>query len=495
MVAVYGLNVLCDEINTEHLLGEETYRHVTSYNQHRAQSKLSRTTCESMNFSTFSLSTLICILVVCFTSLVGQARGDEISTEIRRISFASRSDGAGIVIRLHAKAPVHAFSEPRVTDSNRIELVIFNASLTSSYKFDSPYDPITNVSVETNNGHLSFSFLLDDGVTVETAAYPDQTSDDILIGITTLKDDRPAEPSLADRGEALPDVKQKPAPLKTVPVENTASSEPILPSTAESTTAAASNHHETPVIAVSHSMPSGDQWVLDTVVIDAGHGGHDSGAVANGVKEKDVNLNVALKLGYYLERFLKLKVVYTRTDDSFVDLEERGHIANEAGAKLFISIHANSAPYSRTVRGTETYILGLHKSEKARDVMERENSVVALEDDPNKYDAFYQNSIIRTLALSANLKLSEKLAGYIENQFEERARRNSRGVKQAGLIVLWAASMPAVLVELGYLTNRFEAAYLTSEQGQDYLASAIYRAVRDFKEEYEKGLELSASNQ
>jgi N-acetylmuramoyl-L-alanine amidase len=119
--------------------------------------------------------------------------------------------------------------------------------------------------------------------------------------------------------------------------------------------------------------------------------------------------------------------------------------------------------------------------------------VVQLEANPDKYDDFYQNNILRTLALSANLKMSERLAASIENQFEERARRNSRGVKQAGLIVLWAASMPAVLVELGYLTNRFEAAYLNSEQGQDYLASAIFRAVRDFKLEYEKGLE--AQNQ
>ena len=186
--------------------------------------------------------------------------------------------------------------------------------------------------------------------------------------------------------------------------------------------------------------------------------------------------------------------MYTRTDDQFVDLQERGHIANEAGAKLFISIHANSAPYSKKVSGTETYILGLHTTEKARDVMERENNVISMEKNPEQYKDFGENNdILKTLMLSANLRLSEKLADHIENQFSDRARRHSRGVKQAGFIVLWAASMPAVLVELGYLTNRLEATYLLSEEGQDYLASAIFRAVRDYKQEYEKGLEFSSS--
>ena len=411
--------------------------------------------------------------------------------EIRRISFASRADGEGIVIRLHATGTVNAFSEPRLVDAKRIELVVFNAELSRAYKTDTPYDPISDFGVEAKKGHLLFTFTLDEDVTVKTAAYPDQQSNDILVGITLLEDRRSAIVAEADIVNEVeePEVAEvkaiAPAPVDTSPSERTQGGSPQTRTNQANTT---------PVRQASHNGTSGEKWVLDTVVIDAGHGGHDSGAVHNGIREKDINLDVAMKLGYYLERFLKVKVVYTRTDDSFVDLQERGHIANEAGAKLFISIHANAAPYSRSVKGTETYILGLHRSEKAREVMERENSVVSLEDNPDQYDSFYQNSIIRTLALSANLKLSERLAGHIEHQFSNRARRTSRGVKQAGLIVLWAASMPAVLVELGYLTNRFEAAYLNSEQGQDYLASAIYRAVRDFKNEYEKGLEISASN-
>lgn len=425
----------------------------------------------------------------------------EMVSEIRRVSFAERSDGNGLVIRLHATSAVNAYSEPRIVESNQVEVIIFNAQLTESYRSDTPADPVKEFSVEPRDGHLVFMFALDQQVSVEAAAYPDQASSDLLIGITTLNDSR--QTAIADNGVALPEAQAKEAtpdtdastketlsakeakqPKKVTPRKTSPESVPVI--NASTKVPANANSAIDPTLRASATA---ERWTLDTVVIDAGHGGHDPGASYFGIKEKDVNLAVALKLGYYLERLLKVNVVYTRTEDVFVELQERGHIANQSGGKLFISIHANSAPYSKAVRGTETYILGLHRSEKAREVMERENSVVQLEANPEQYNDFYQNNITRTLALSANLKMSEKLAAAIEHQFAERVHRNSRGVKQAGLIVLWAASMPAVLVELGYLTNRFEAAYLNGEQGQDYLASAIYRAVRDFKQEYEKGLE------
>lgn len=425
----------------------------------------------------------------------------ERASEIRRVSFAQRSDGNGLVIRLHATSAVNAYSEPRIVDSNQIEVIIFNAQLTESYRSDTPADPVKEFSVEPRDGHLVFMFALDQHVSVEAAAYPDQASSDLLIGITTLDDKR--QIAIADNGAALPEAQ----PTEATPDTGTSNKKGLSAKEAEQpkkVTPRKTSPESVPVINASTKVPAhagpamdptlqasatAERWTLDTIVIDAGHGGHDPGATYFGVKEKDVNLAVALKLGYYLERLLKVNVVYTRTEDVFVELQERGHIANQNGGKLFISIHSNSAPYSKAVRGTETYILGLHRSEKAREVMERENSVVQLEANPEQYNDFYQNNITRTLALSANLKMSEKLAAAIEHQFAERVHRNSRGVKQAGLIVLWAASMPAVLVELGYLTNRFEAAYLNGEQGQDYLASAIYRAVRDFKQEYEKGLE------
>ena len=436
-----------------------------------------------MNFFRSSFQILLITLCVSLLFSLPSKAEENNSTEIRRVSFASRADGKGIVIRLHATNPINAYSEPTVLDNNRMELVIFNASLSAGYRTDTPSDPIRDLTVQTRRGHLVFSFSLEDRVTIEPAAYPDDRSNDILIGLTVLADKRQegetAEP-VADRAPALPEVENESKEPELVQQQQTSTPPPArsIP----------------PMQHASHIASTSDKWVLDTIAIDAGHGGHDSGAYANGIKEKDINLAVALKLGYYLEKFLKVNVVYTRTDDRFVDLQERGHIANEAGAKLFISIHANSAPYSKKVSGTETYILGLHRSDKAREVMERENNVISLEKNPEQYKDFGKdNSILQVLALSANLKLSEKLAGHIENQFEERARRHSRGVKQAGLIVLWAASMPAVLVELGYLTNRLEAGYLQSAEGQDYLASAIFRAVRDYKYEYEKGLEFSSS--
>lgn len=433
-------------------------------------------------------------------------------TEIRRVSFASRADGQGIVIRLHAKAPLNAYSEPRFDDNNQIEVILFNAKLAASYKSDSPFEPVVDFDVVARNGHLVFKFSLEDTISVETAAYPDQGTNDLLVGVTMVGEQQQtpvvAVSNTADRGNKLVDTPVR--KVATKPVSNTeaakvdtkeATPNKLKSKAIEAAVAKASDVRDVqaveslPISSVALTTEEkAEKWTLDTIVIDAGHGGHDSGAVANGIKEKDVNLAVALKLGSYLERILKVNVIYTRTDDSFVELQERGHIANEAGAKLFISIHANSAPYSSKVTGTETYILGLHRTEKAKDVMERENAVVSMEANPDQYNAFYQNSILRTLALSANLRMSEKLAGEIESQFANRANRQSRGVKQAGLIVLWAASMPAVLVELGYLTNRFEAAYLNSDQGQDYLASAIFRAVRDFKRDYEKGLNLPAAH-
>jgi N-acetylmuramoyl-L-alanine amidase len=232
---------------------------------------------------------------------------------------------------------------------------------------------------------------------------------------------------------------------------------------------------------------SGERWRFDTVVIDAGHGGRDPGAVANGVREKDVALAVALKVGRYIEDELGVRVVYTRTNDTFVTLRNRGRIANEAGGKLFVSIHANAAA-NTSAYGTETFFLGLHKNDAAQAVMERENSVVVqYEEDQSVYaDLDDEALIMRTLANSAYLQKAELLAAQIESQFRTRVGRKSRGVKQAGFLVLWGASMPAVLVELGFLTNPTEARFLASEEGQDYMASALFRAIREFKERYDQ---------
>lgn len=231
-----------------------------------------------------------------------------------------------------------------------------------------------------------------------------------------------------------------------------------------------------------------DRWVLDTVVIDPGHGGRDHGALGpRGEREKDIVLAVSRKLGAYLEELLGINVVYTRTDDTFIPLNERGRLANRAGGKLFVSLHANSAP-DRRAQGTETFFVGMHKSDAARRVMERENEVIRFEEDTSVYEQFTPDDLVRLqLAQSAYMRHSEALASEIQSQFRDRVGRRNRGVKQAGFYVLWSASMPAVLVELGFLSNPAEARFMASDEGQTYLASAIFRSIRTFKQSYEKG--------
>ncbi len=227
-----------------------------------------------------------------------------------------------------------------------------------------------------------------------------------------------------------------------------------------------------------------------TVVLDAGHGGRDPGAIGADNKEKDIVLAVALKVGEYLKRELpELNVVYTRTNDVFVPLDERAEIANRAKADLFVSIHANAISNPR-IYGAETFVLGLHRSQENLEVAKKENSVIILEDDySTKYEGFDPNSpesyIIFELMQNVYLDQSISAASIIQNQFEQRVGRRNRGVKQAGFLVLRKTSMPGVLVELGFMSNRNEERFMASEEGQVYLASAIFRAIRDYKERFE----------
>lgn len=227
---------------------------------------------------------------------------------------------------------------------------------------------------------------------------------------------------------------------------------------------------------------------IKKVVIDAGHGGKDSGTSGAFSIEKDIALKIARKAGEYIDKNLKgVEVIYTRFDDKFVELEERAQIANRNGADLFISIHCNSFP-SPTVYGTETYVMGLHKEDANLQVAIRENSVIYLENNyKERYGDFDPKSpeshIFFSLYQTAFLNNSINLATKIETQFAKRAGRRSRGVKQAGFWVLWSTSMPSVLVEIGYLSNPREEKDLNNELKQDYIASGIFRAVRAYKEE------------
>jgi len=227
-------------------------------------------------------------------------------------------------------------------------------------------------------------------------------------------------------------------------------------------------------------------YQLTRVVVDAGHGGKDPGTVGRVSKEKDIALSIALKVGSYIEKnFPEVKVIYTRKDDTFIPLDERSRIANEAKADLFISIHCNSAP-NRTSFGTETYVMGLHRSADNLDVAMRENAVISYEDDySTRYEGYDPSSsesyIIFSMLQNAFLDQSLSLANLIQTDFRDRASRKDRGVKQAGFLVLWKTSMPSVLVEVGYLSNASEEKYLNSQEGQDYIASSIYRAFKEYK--------------
>jgi N-acetylmuramoyl-L-alanine amidase len=227
------------------------------------------------------------------------------------------------------------------------------------------------------------------------------------------------------------------------------------------------------------------------IVLDAGHGAHDPGTKNDNLRlyEKDIALAVTLKIGEYIEQNLPdVQVIYTRTEDKFLSLRERGLIATRARADLFVSIHVNAAVNPQAY-GAEFFFLGLALSQDALDVMKKENSV------PNGSNGSLELSeedlLTYELTNAGNMAASQRLGEMIEEQFRTRAGRRSRGVKQAGFEILWNAATPGILVELGFLSNPEEARYMNSEYGQSILASAVFRAIRDYKLEYERSLRVS----
>jgi N-acetylmuramoyl-L-alanine amidase len=242
-------------------------------------------------------------------------------------------------------------------------------------------------------------------------------------------------------------------------------------------------------------------FTVKTVVIDAGHGGKDPGCHGTKYKEKDVALAVALKLGKYIEENMKdVKVVYTRKTDVFIELQQRAEIANKAKADLFICIHCNSACYrdkklrkdicNDDAHGAETYVMGIKNEQGKLDVAKRENSAILLEDNyVKKYDGFDPNSdesyIIMSMFTDTYLQQSLSFASKLQKQYRGKANRTDKGVKRASLWVLWRTFMPSVLTEIGFLTNPEEEQFLGSGKGQDYIASGIFRAFREYKDEVE----------
>jgi N-acetylmuramoyl-L-alanine amidase len=226
---------------------------------------------------------------------------------------------------------------------------------------------------------------------------------------------------------------------------------------------------------------------LKTVVIDAGHGGKDPGCHGGYSHEKDVCLSMALKLGKLIkEKYPKINVKYTRETDVFIELIERANIANRANADLFICIHANAG--SNVAYGTETYVLGLHRTESQKKVMERENSIISLEDDKGAkykdFDLTPDAMIAIQLQQNVNLNNAIKFASALQKEFKSIGRYD-RGVKQAGFLVLYKTSMPSVLIETGFLTNPNEESFIGKTDGQDKMAKAMFEAFVKYKKDFE----------
>ena len=231
---------------------------------------------------------------------------------------------------------------------------------------------------------------------------------------------------------------------------------------------------------------------IQTVVIDAGHGGKDSGAVGKKAKEKDITLAVAKKVGSEIKKkYPGVKVVYTRTTDVFVELLERANIANRNNADLFISIHCNAVAKSSNTCGAETFVMGDHRNSANLAVAKRENASILYESnaevnyggfDPNSTEAYIAFSFIQSEFKQRSLEFAE----LVQNELVGTAKRGNRGVQQAGFMVLYKTAMPSVLVELGFISNPVEEAYMMSEEGQKILASAIAKAFGTYKNNFEK---------
>ncbi len=231
---------------------------------------------------------------------------------------------------------------------------------------------------------------------------------------------------------------------------------------------------------------------VEIIVIDAGHGGKDPGSISSGVREKDITLSIALKLGKLIKTLHpSIKVIYTRDHDEFIELSERSSIANREKADLFISIHCNHNG-NQTANGTETYVMGTHKNEGNLQVAKRENAAILLEDDYEKsYEGFDPNSaeahIIFSFYQNAFMEQSIDFASKVEHALSQRKTiYKSRGVKQAGFLVLWRTAMPSVLIESGFISNTAERQYLTTAKGQDEIAEALLVAFSSYKEEVEQ---------
>lgn len=409
--------------------------------------------------------TILCILALLFSWVPEKLSAQN---QLNRISAHERSDGKGYVFRYHLTQEVDSFTVSQPAP-DLIQLMLYSPSLdTLDFTHPDESPAYNHIDYHKNRKGFGFDIFLDKEIFVKADAYPDRNSNDMLVALEYRSEEEITK--IADNTDFI----------------------------------YWHEYREEPTVEFVYGeddtyVPLGDDREFNTIVIDAGHGGHDPGSVNRqlGLEEKDIALEVALRVGSYIKEHIPdMEVIYTRDNDTFVDLDERGLIATHAKADLFLSIHLNAVRDSRAY-GSEVFFLGMHRSESALEIMKRENSVVNLEENGGQEQLSEEELLIYELANAGNIAISERIAAMIENQFRNRAQRRSRGVKQAGLMVLWHASTPAVLVELGFLSNPNEARYMNSEYGQTILASAIFRAVRDFKIEYDRSIHQAntASNE
>lgn len=404
-------------------------------------------------------------------------------TTLNKLSIAKRGDGKGYVIRFHLTAGIDS-AKIIQPNAELIQIATYSSDFTlSKNEIIDLKSPIKNVETFKIESGYGFDFHLEPNSYFITQIYPDANQKDWLLALTYASKN---DVSILTNGLSKID-------WTTEIIRDTTN---VIPESVEDSSFVDSNLI---VEAENDTLPEGidfdfnvlvddaytkvkDKTKFDRIVLDAGHGGKDGGSVGySKTKEKDIALAVILKVGELIEKNIPdLKVIYTRKDNRFVELEERGHFANKVEGDLFLSIHCNSAK-NRHATGTEVFFLGQHRSDDAFEIMSKENSVIQFQKSDNKTkELTAEQLIVYELMNSGNMSDSQILAEMIDNQFKSK-KRKSRGVKQAGFIVLYYAAMPSILVELGFISNKEEERFLKSDRGQNIMAEAIYTAIKDYK--------------
>ena len=397
------------------------------------------------------MSFLALISVLTLTQAMAQ-------NQLERVSNSARSDGLGYVVRYHLAAPVDSFDIIQPAP-DFIQMVLYDEELdTTAITLPEQSEVLKEVRIYDLGYGLGVDIYLTEDSYFTSNAYQDQNGKDLLASLFRTSPEEAQEYSRQFLARNW---------YQEIVGDDALNVSPIVSQNGDE----AYNNVK-------------DRLRFDKIVIDPGHGGVDPGSIGyKGVREKEITLAVAKKLGAYIEENLPgVEVVYTREDDNYLGLAQLGHFANIAEGDLYVSIHCNSF-HNQYASGAEVYFLGPTKSRASLEVMKRENSV--FRDDVDQ-DLTEEDLLIYELAHSGYIATSEKIAYMIEDQFRSRAQRKSRGVKTAGFQVLFEASMPAVLVELGFITNPAEQRFLTSDYGQSIMASALFRAIRDYKVEFEK---------